>query len=428
MHILKTILLILSFLIWKLQSHAQAPDQFNYQGIARNASGAPVANQTIKMRLKIHRSSTSGAVEYSETRTVTTNAFGLFTIAIGSPGATDVSGTINSINWSNTPKFLQVEMDGSGGNNFIDLGTTQLLSVPYALQTKKLALPFKDTVTSNQPAFEVNNNGSGPGIVSRKGQNIIHPLNPESAIAGQGEDVAGIVGFSEDTYGVYGESATSYGVYGISNAGGFAGVSGKTETNQGVAVEGIAISGGTAGHFLSMSGKALVTNGKIEMQNTGETAGKVLMTNSSGNAKWEGGIAFSAFNHTAGPLEVPNNTEVTVPFDGTEYDLNNNFILSTSFINPSTFTAPAEGIYHFDAFVKWNHFSNGSTFLSLKKGANLVYTSESLGYLTNHISIDIPLGAGTKVTLSVKQISNDTQYLSLGNSVTRFSGRFVSKF
>ena len=132
MDVLKISLLILLFLILKPILNAQ-PTQFNYQGVARNVSGLPVANQNIKIRLKIHSGSANGSVEYSETRNVTTNAFGLFTIPIGSSGAIEVTGALASINWSNESKFLQVELDAAGGTNFIDMGTTQLLSVPFAL-------------------------------------------------------------------------------------------------------------------------------------------------------------------------------------------------------------------------------------------------------------------------------------------------------
>jgi hypothetical protein len=70
---------------------------------------------------------------YSETRALSTNAFGLFTVAIGSPGANPVSGTIAGVNWASGNKFLQVEIDPEGGNSFNNMGTSQLLSVPYAL-------------------------------------------------------------------------------------------------------------------------------------------------------------------------------------------------------------------------------------------------------------------------------------------------------
>lgn len=131
------ILLIYTMILLLQNSNvfAQAPKQFNYQAVARNAAGAPIANQTIKLRLSIHHGSAAGAIQYSETRSITTNAFGIFTVAIGGPGTAESSGSINSVSWQNGDKFLQVEIDPSGGNSFNDIGTTQLLSVPYALSS-----------------------------------------------------------------------------------------------------------------------------------------------------------------------------------------------------------------------------------------------------------------------------------------------------
>lgn len=113
---------------------AQAPQSMNYQGVARNISGTVIPAQAIKLRFSIHDNTVGGTVVYQETDTTTTNQFGLFTIAIGT--GTVVSGTFNTINWSYGAKYLQVEMDAAGGNNFSDMGTTQLLSVPYALYAK----------------------------------------------------------------------------------------------------------------------------------------------------------------------------------------------------------------------------------------------------------------------------------------------------
>ena len=115
-------------LIW-----GQAPTQLNYQGIARKSNGKPIAEDMISLRLTIHDGSAGGAIVYRERRSVMTNAFGLFNVPIGGPGATSVIGSIGTVNWALGSKFLQVEMDPDGGSSFINMGTSQLLSVPYAL-------------------------------------------------------------------------------------------------------------------------------------------------------------------------------------------------------------------------------------------------------------------------------------------------------
>ncbi|HET9433783.1 MAG TPA: hypothetical protein VFO37_08515, partial [Chitinophagaceae bacterium] len=126
---------ILLFLLIAYSSilNAQVPNQINYQGIARNALGNVLPNEKISIRLSIHEETATGIVIYREVRNVTTSKLGMYSIAIGSTGALDVIGTISGINWSLGAKFLQVEIDPKGGSNFIDLGSGQLLSVPYAL-------------------------------------------------------------------------------------------------------------------------------------------------------------------------------------------------------------------------------------------------------------------------------------------------------
>ncbi|MEP6928320.1 MAG: hypothetical protein ABI834_11815, partial [Ginsengibacter sp.] len=126
-------LLIINILLVIFVS-AQAPALINYQGIARNSSGNTLTNQSIGLRLSIHDGSTTGIVLYGETRSLKTDRFGLFIVAIGSAGATSVLNAISDINWSvGGGKFLQVELSPKNDNVFIDMGATQLLSVPYAL-------------------------------------------------------------------------------------------------------------------------------------------------------------------------------------------------------------------------------------------------------------------------------------------------------
>jgi hypothetical protein len=111
---------------------AQAPNLLNYQGVARNAVGNPLPNQSMKLRLSVHDLLPSGAVVYSEIRAITTNLGGLFSVQIGSAGASSSTGTIAGVNWIVGNKFLQVELDPASNNNYIDIGTVQLVSVPYA--------------------------------------------------------------------------------------------------------------------------------------------------------------------------------------------------------------------------------------------------------------------------------------------------------
>ncbi|MFN8286745.1 MAG: tail fiber domain-containing protein [Chitinophagales bacterium] len=111
---------------------AQAPNGINYQAVARNAAGSVIQNQNVSVRLSIHDGSSGGTIVYQETHSATTNQFGLFTVVIG--GGTVQQGTFAGINWgSGGGKFLQVELDATGGSSYTNMGTTQMESVPYAL-------------------------------------------------------------------------------------------------------------------------------------------------------------------------------------------------------------------------------------------------------------------------------------------------------
>lgn len=107
-----------------------SPEKMNYQAVARDATGSPLISQTITVRFSIRATSASGTIQYQETQSISTNAFGLFSTAIGS--GTITTGTWAAISWFTTAHYLQVELDPAGGSAWLDMGTSQLLSVPYS--------------------------------------------------------------------------------------------------------------------------------------------------------------------------------------------------------------------------------------------------------------------------------------------------------
>jgi uncharacterized protein (TIGR02145 family) len=121
-----------------LNTSAQAPQGIPYQAIARNASGVAIANTAVKVRFSIRDSIATGAIKYQETHNPTTSALGLFSVNVGM--GTVVSGTFSGINWGKNAKFLQVELNTTGGTTYTDLGTTQMMSVPYALQANGIKM------------------------------------------------------------------------------------------------------------------------------------------------------------------------------------------------------------------------------------------------------------------------------------------------
>ena len=120
-----------SVLILALQVTAQAPNKMSYQAVIRNVSNTLVMNQAVGMRISILEGSTNGIPVYVETQNPTTNANGLASLEIG--GGTVVSGNFSAIDWSFGSYFIKTETDPSGATSYSITGTSQLLSVPYAL-------------------------------------------------------------------------------------------------------------------------------------------------------------------------------------------------------------------------------------------------------------------------------------------------------
>tara|TARA_B110000090_G_scaffold207379_1_gene258679 strand:+ start:63 stop:1955 length:1893 start_codon:yes stop_codon:yes gene_type:complete len=121
--------LLLAVMLW-----AQSPEKMSYQSVVRDASNALVASQTVGMQLSILQGTASGTAVYVETQTPTTNLNGLVSLQIGS-GAL-VSGDFTSINWSSGLYFVKTEIDLLGGTTYTITGTSQLMSVPFALYAK----------------------------------------------------------------------------------------------------------------------------------------------------------------------------------------------------------------------------------------------------------------------------------------------------
>lgn len=115
-------------------SQTAPPESISYQGIARDASGNVLSGQQISINFIIHQYTPNGVPIFSAAHTTTTNAVGLFTLAIGSVN----TSSFQAIDWSKGPYFLEVELDPTGtGSSYTSIGTQQILSVPYALYSKK---------------------------------------------------------------------------------------------------------------------------------------------------------------------------------------------------------------------------------------------------------------------------------------------------
>ena len=118
-------------LLFSLSALAQT-EGISFQGLARNAAGEVLVSQKISLRLSILLDSESGTVAYTETRQVTTNPQGIFSLVVGDDKALTKSTNFSAINWTPAPKFIKVEMDPNGGTSYVAMGTSRLQAVPFA--------------------------------------------------------------------------------------------------------------------------------------------------------------------------------------------------------------------------------------------------------------------------------------------------------
>lgn len=136
-----------------MQGIGQVPQQFSYQAVLRNTDGSVMANQAINVKISLHKVLPAGDVVYTETQNVTTTVQGIISLSIGSGNMVDFA----AIPWSQNI-FIQIEIKKPADATFQSIGTSQILSVPYALyagSVKEVVSPT--SANSDDPIFEVKN-------------------------------------------------------------------------------------------------------------------------------------------------------------------------------------------------------------------------------------------------------------------------------
>lgn len=253
-------------LVVTVSAYAQVPQGFNFQAVARGATGDILAEQALGVQVSIIKGTEEGNPVYEEAHTVTTNPLGLIQIVIGegTPGEGQV---FSEIDFSNDNYYVKLAIDPAGGTEYEDLGTTRLLSVPYALVAQKAVeggtgsggeiLEYNLNTANADSSFVINLEGDkqakpfqvfskstsdnraiwGEAISEASNEGAQRGVSGFANGAGTGSHMGvfgGAVNFDatgETRRGVHGQAASkakfNYGVFGIAAGDG----NGETETN-----------------------------------------------------------------------------------------------------------------------------------------------------------------------------------------------------
>ena len=147
------LLTLLALITLTFGSYAQAPGSIKYQAVLRNTSNTVMNNQTVDMQFTIYNSSMASV--WSQTYNVTSNAYGLVNLDLG-PG-------LDAIAWDSDTYTIETAVDFQDGNGLTVMGTSPILSVPYALHaatatsatTADIALTDNVDDADNDPTNEL---------------------------------------------------------------------------------------------------------------------------------------------------------------------------------------------------------------------------------------------------------------------------------
>jgi len=173
---MKKLIIILVAVLLVATVWAQSPQKMSYQAVIRNSSNELVTNHVVGMRVSILQGSVTGQLVYTETQTPATNANGLVSIEIGGESGFEF------IDWASGPYFVKTETDPAGGTRYSITGTSQLLSVPFALHAKT-AESISGTLAENDPVFGAWNKSTGVSITASQVSDFQTRVANNSAVA-----------------------------------------------------------------------------------------------------------------------------------------------------------------------------------------------------------------------------------------------------
>ncbi|MBK8424552.1 MAG: tail fiber domain-containing protein [Lewinellaceae bacterium] len=297
------LLITLLFFLLAGNVQAQAPQAFNYQGVARNTVGTPLPAQAISLRLSILADNASGTTVYAETHSITTNQFGLFTAQIGQ--GTAVSGNFALIGWEANNHFLKVEIDPSGGSAYTQVGVpAQLISVPYALEAQHAAV-----ATALSAPVDISGDVTGTAnntTVSRlQGKDVSNTMPTDGQVLRWNQPAGRW------------EAATLSSGPGGDNWGTQTAITGSTLSGNGTAANPLQIApqGATNSQVLKWNGTAWLPGNDIDNQQLSISSNVISLSNGGGSVTLppSSGTDAQILNLTGNQLSITNGNTVTLP-------------------------------------------------------------------------------------------------------------------
>ena len=294
----KTILAGAFFLaIGIFNASAQFPAQgINYQAVARNAQGNPITSP-ITVRISILSGSPTGTLQYQETHNATPNSFGVFNVSIGqgtfNGGA---AGSFDNIAWGSATHFSKTEINT--GSGYVNMGTSQLWAVPYALYA------------------ETSGNGGGGSYTAGSGINIAG--NTISAVDNSITNEMQSLALSGNTLSISGGNSVT-----LPTGGGGSYTAGSGITIAGSVISAVDNSATNEFQNLTLSGATLsISNGNSVTLPTGTTytagSGITIAGNTISAADNSATNEFQNLTLSGSTLSISNGNSVTLP-TGTTY-------------------------------------------------------------------------------------------------------------
>ena len=162
-------LVIIILLTFVTKGFAQImPDGILFQAVARDANGNAASGRNVYAKIALLSGSATGSSVYEESFKVVSTDDGIFTIVIGKGTRTSGVSGLSAIDWGASIYFVNIKIaieptipvpGWSPNSEYVDMGTSQLWSVPYALYTSKAT--FADSTGAISTIVPGNKGGTG---------------------------------------------------------------------------------------------------------------------------------------------------------------------------------------------------------------------------------------------------------------------------